>query len=148
MSSLRHRDLFPPPSLKLHDFDSLAEDSRRSPGHCKLQHRALKATNQSILALNQLGGRGFSKGRFSRPSGAASTAAQRIGAQIWNFSGLPQESPAPQEALSELLTHSGLYSQDRVDAAPYSKELVSWPKVGAVPMRVGDGLPPADREWF
>ena len=56
--------------------------------------------------------------------------------------------PSPEAALREVLAGASVYGDARADLAPYSKDLVSWPKVGAVPTPVESHLPEAERSWI
>jgi len=51
----------------------------------------------------------------------------------------------PDGALREFLHSTSVYSQDRFDVKPYSRDVVSWPPVGSKAVSLADGLPEADR---
>jgi hypothetical protein len=53
-----------------------------------------------------------------------------------------------KEALCELLAHTSVYADSNAIVVPYSKELVSWPRVNQSHDTLLDCLGRADPEWF
>jgi len=60
---------------------------------------------------------------------------------------MPSDPGFCEEALRELLSGSAVYSDDGGARVPYSKELVSWPEVGACPVDLLGCLTQDDADW-
>ena len=142
----RQRDLFPLPSVGRRDFCFSEGAGRPGPRSFAAQHERLRSANQAIFALNQLSGRGQGTGG-SFPSCSVSTSLS-IGEKFLSIDESFFKGPDAQSALSDLLGTVGVYSSERADLKPYSRESVSWPETGSVPLAVRDGLPEADRVWW
>ena len=110
--------------------------------------KSLRLANHAILALNQLSGRGQKANKNRRIPACSSDAIHRIGSRFLELDLDFAEGSSPQCALNDLISASGIYTDDRGDLQPYTKDKVSWPATGAVPLAVHSALPPADRLWW
>ena len=142
----RQRDLSPLPFLEECPLDTRAGLCRTTAHRVSWKNKSLEASNDAILAINQLGGCGEHPGSHFPPPAIAVAAFQRIGYIFLKAFPPPADLASPEGALRELLGASGLYEGAGAHVAPYAKDKVSWPEVGSSPKALVDGLPQADSD--
>ena len=104
--------------------------------------------NDAIEALNSLSGISESEIAADHSLGLGTkTALSNIDIAI-NGLGSPPPGLTSEGALAELLRSSSVYSDSRIDVAPYAKDRVSWPPIGSTPCALVAGLSEADSSWL
>ena len=143
----RNRELFPLPVSPLHGLS--ATSASKSLSRAVRRRICRKNHNSTWLAdgfrsINELSGYPFS----SPPEGPCNASQA---AAVDYMTGLYSKVPPPPEgltgagALSELCAASSRYSPvETAGAAPYNKDLVSWPPAGTIPCDIVSNLSEAD----
>ncbi|CAK0826240.1 unnamed protein product, partial [Prorocentrum cordatum] len=106
----------------------------------------LQWADHGVDALN--GMHGHSGAPLSAPANLGQQTSLNVLEDCYLGMGvMPSEPGLCEEALHELVSSSAVYSDDGGARAPYSKELVSWPEVGASPTDLLGCLTQDDNDW-
>ena len=142
----RQRDILPLPALDVHFLSRSTCLSRNSRRRIIRRNHKLSWANDAIHTLNVLGGHSPSAADdHSRISVASAAALEEVRGAFQDLRSPTDPLLTPDGALREFLHSTSVYSQDRFDVKPYSRDLVSWPPVGSKAVSLADGLPEADR---